>query len=132
MLMLKYWIVSSAKLACSNQIFGGGALYFLAPSIIAALNSSQVAEARAVIGDTANIAPITNIRMRMKRPASYPIFCVIRRKAARAGAQYGRVRDPETAEPGTSDRLLVGDRDCIICEDCIALAIAGIAEARGR
>jgi hypothetical protein len=35
-------------------------------------------------------------------------------------------------ELGTPDRLLVGDQDCIICEDCITLAVARIAEARGR
>jgi ClpX C4-type zinc finger protein len=35
-------------------------------------------------------------------------------------------------EAGSGDRLLVGDQDCIICEDCITLAVARIAEARGR
>jgi hypothetical protein len=36
-------------------------------------------------------------------------------------------------EPGSSDRLLVGDQeDCIICEECITLAVARIAEARGQ
>ncbi len=35
-------------------------------------------------------------------------------------------------EPGSTDRLLVGDEDAIICEDCIALAVARIAEARAR
>ena len=35
-------------------------------------------------------------------------------------------------EPGSRDRLLVGDQDAIICEDCITLAVARIAEARGR
>jgi hypothetical protein len=35
-------------------------------------------------------------------------------------------------EPGSSDRLLVGDQDCTICETCITLAVARIAEARGR
>jgi hypothetical protein len=35
-------------------------------------------------------------------------------------------------EAGSSDRLLVGDEDCTICEDCITLAVARIAEARGR
>ena len=35
-------------------------------------------------------------------------------------------------EAGSQDRLLVGDQDCIICEDCITLAVARIAEARGR
>jgi hypothetical protein len=36
------------------------------------------------------------------------------------------------AEAGSDDRLLVGDQDAIICEDCITLAVARIAEARGR
>jgi hypothetical protein len=36
------------------------------------------------------------------------------------------------AEPGCADRLLVGDNDCIICEECVGLAVARIAEARGR
>jgi hypothetical protein len=35
-------------------------------------------------------------------------------------------------EPGSPDRLLVGDEDCTICEACITLAVARIAEARGR
>jgi ClpX C4-type zinc finger len=35
-------------------------------------------------------------------------------------------------EPGSSDRLLVGDQDATICEECITLAVARIAEARGR
>jgi ribosomal protein L37AE/L43A len=35
-------------------------------------------------------------------------------------------------EAGSHDRLLVGDQDSIICEDCITLAVARIAEARGR
>jgi hypothetical protein len=35
-------------------------------------------------------------------------------------------------EAGSQDRLLVGDQDCIICEDCVTLAVARIAEARGR
>ena len=35
-------------------------------------------------------------------------------------------------EPGSADRLLVGDGDAIICEDCITLAVARIAEARSR
>jgi hypothetical protein len=35
-------------------------------------------------------------------------------------------------EPGSAERLLVGDQDHIICEDCITLAVARIAEARGR
>jgi ClpX C4-type zinc finger len=35
-------------------------------------------------------------------------------------------------EAGSQDRLLVGDQDCIICEHCITLAVARIAEARGR
>jgi ClpX C4-type zinc finger len=35
-------------------------------------------------------------------------------------------------EPGSPDRLLVGDQDAIICEECITLAVARIAEARGR
>jgi ClpX C4-type zinc finger len=36
-------------------------------------------------------------------------------------------------EPGTPDRLLVGDdENCTICEACITLAVARIAEARGR
>ena len=34
-------------------------------------------------------------------------------------------------EAGSQDRLLVGDQDCIICEECITLAGARIAEARG-
>jgi hypothetical protein len=35
-------------------------------------------------------------------------------------------------EPGSSERLLVGDRGgCLICEACITLAVARIAEARG-
>jgi hypothetical protein len=33
--------------------------------------------------------------------------------------------------PGSPDRLLVGDEDIIICEACITLAVARIAEARG-
>jgi hypothetical protein len=40
---------------------------------------------------------------------------------------------PPSCRPGTSERLLVGDRDnCVICEGCIALATARIAEARRR
>jgi hypothetical protein len=35
-------------------------------------------------------------------------------------------------EPGSNERLLVGDQDCVICEECIALATARIAEVRGR
>jgi hypothetical protein len=35
-------------------------------------------------------------------------------------------------EAGSSERLLVGDQDCVICEECIALATARIAEVRGR
>jgi len=35
-------------------------------------------------------------------------------------------------EVGSSDRLLVGDRSCAICEECIAKAAARIAEVRGR
>jgi ClpX C4-type zinc finger len=35
-------------------------------------------------------------------------------------------------EAGSSGRLLVGDEDCAICEECITLAVARIAEARGR
>jgi hypothetical protein len=35
-------------------------------------------------------------------------------------------------EAGGSDRLLVGDVDAIICEECITLAVARIAEVRGR
>jgi ClpX C4-type zinc finger len=35
-------------------------------------------------------------------------------------------------EPGNADRLLVGDQDCVICEQCITLAVARVAEARGR
>jgi hypothetical protein len=35
-------------------------------------------------------------------------------------------------QPGSPDRLLVGDEAAIICEDCITLAVARIAEARGR
>jgi hypothetical protein len=36
-------------------------------------------------------------------------------------------------EPGGPDRLLVGDvQDATICEACIGLAVARIAEARGQ
>jgi hypothetical protein len=35
-------------------------------------------------------------------------------------------------EPGSPDRLLVGDQGIIICEACITLAVARIAEAQGR
>ncbi len=35
-------------------------------------------------------------------------------------------------EAGSQDRLLVGDGCAIICEACITLAVARIAEARGR
>jgi hypothetical protein len=35
-------------------------------------------------------------------------------------------------ETGSTDRLLVGDEECVICEECIALAGVRIAEARGR
>jgi hypothetical protein len=35
-------------------------------------------------------------------------------------------------ESGSADRLLVGYEDTIICEACITLAVARIAEARGR
>jgi ClpX C4-type zinc finger len=55
--------------------------------------------------------------------------------------EYHRRRNAGAAKPspacsfcgeaGSSDRLLVGDQDCIICEDCITLALARIAEARG-
>ena len=35
-------------------------------------------------------------------------------------------------EPGSADRLLVGDPNCCaICEACITLAVARINEARG-
>src|SRR6516165_935921 len=64
--MLKNWLFASAELTCSNRNVGGGAWCCLASSIIAALNSSQVAAARAVIGDNANIAPIANVHIRMK------------------------------------------------------------------
>jgi ribosomal protein L37AE/L43A len=33
-------------------------------------------------------------------------------------------------EASSSDRLLVGDQTCAICEHCITLAVARIAEAR--
>jgi hypothetical protein len=33
---------------------------------------------------------------------------------------------------GLGMNSLVGDRDCIICESCIALAVAKVAGARGR
>jgi hypothetical protein len=33
-------------------------------------------------------------------------------------------------ESGSADRLLVGDRTAAICEECITLAVARIAEAR--
>jgi len=33
-------------------------------------------------------------------------------------------------EAGTADRLLVGDRTAAICEECITLAVARIADAR--
>ena len=32
----------------------------------------------------------------------------------------------------SSDRLLVGDEDAIICEQCATLAVAVIAKVRGR
>jgi dissimilatory sulfite reductase (desulfoviridin) alpha/beta subunit len=35
-------------------------------------------------------------------------------------------------EAGHSGRLLVDDEYCVICEECITLAVARIAEARGR
>jgi hypothetical protein len=36
-------------------------------------------------------------------------------------------------EAGNHDRLLVGDQGgCVFCEACITLAVARIAEARGR
>jgi hypothetical protein len=35
-------------------------------------------------------------------------------------------------EPGSNERLLVGDGCAIICEACITMAVARIAEARGR
>jgi hypothetical protein len=35
-------------------------------------------------------------------------------------------------EAGSQDRLLVGDEEAIICEACITLAVARIAEARGQ
>jgi hypothetical protein len=35
-------------------------------------------------------------------------------------------------EAGNSDRLLVGDQNCFICEQCITLAVARIAEVRRR
>jgi hypothetical protein len=35
-------------------------------------------------------------------------------------------------EPGSPDRLLVGDADCAICEECIGPAVTRIAAARGR
>jgi len=44
-----------------------------------------------------------------------------------AKAEYQRKE-----EAGSQYRLLVGDQDCIICEVCITLAVARIAEARGR
>jgi len=52
--------------------------------------------------------------------------------------EYRRRPKPRVAtcsfcgEAGSSNRLLVGDQDCIICEECITLAVARIAEARGR
>ena len=36
------------------------------------------------------------------------------------------------AEAGSLERLLVGDQTCAICEECVTLAVARIAEARGR
>ena len=50
-------------------------MYFAASAIIAASNSSQVAAARAAIGDKAIIAPITKIRIRMKRPTGSVGIC---------------------------------------------------------
>ena len=35
-------------------------------------------------------------------------------------------------EAGSADRLLVGDRTAAICEECITLAVARIAEVRRR
>ena len=47
-------------------------------------------------------------------------------------AEASQPRCDFCGEPGSAERLLVGDRDCVICEDCITLAAARIAEARGR
>src|SRR6516162_8231268 len=64
--MLKNWLFASAELTCSNRNVGGCAWCYLASAIIAASNSSQVAAARAAMGDNTNIAPITNIRIHME------------------------------------------------------------------
>jgi len=52
--------------------------------------------------------------------------------------EYRRRPKPRVAtcsfcgEAESTDRLLVGDNeDCTICEECITLAVARIAEARG-
>jgi formylmethanofuran dehydrogenase subunit E len=50
----------------------------------------------------------------------------------RRTAKPGTAKCSFCHEPGNADRLLVGDQDAIICEECITLAVARIAEARGR
>ena len=54
----------------------------------------------------------------------------MRRK--RNGSQANVLTCGFCGEAGSDDGLLVGDEDCIICEECITLAVARIAEARGR
>jgi hypothetical protein len=50
----------------------------------------------------------------------------------RRGAEASQRGCNFCCEPGSNDRLLVGDQDCVICEQCVALATARIAEARRR
>ena len=56
----------------------------------------------------------------------------MRRKRNGSQAKPSVVTCNFCGEAGSDDRLLVGDEDCIICEECITLAVARIAEARGR
>jgi hypothetical protein len=47
--------------------------------------------------------------------------------------RYARASQPVCSfcgEHGTAERLLVGDADAVICEQCVALAVVRIAEAR--
>jgi hypothetical protein len=50
----------------------------------------------------------------------------------RRRAEASQPRCNFCGELGGNDRLLVGDQDCVICEQCITLAVARIADVRGR
>ena len=56
----------------------------------------------------------------------------MRRKRNGAQAKPSVVTCSFCDEPGSADRLLVGDDSTIICKACVSLAVASIPEARGQ